>query len=121
MSDFESQIRDLRERTELNRRDFIRAELQTCSIAVDRGHFELSLGNRDEAEKECAVAHRGAQVIEKFLSEGSRQIPELEARLLAVESIHRVAQVRRSTRTYVKVFALARPVTGRAVERYNQR
>ncbi len=86
MSDFESQIRDLRERTELNRRDFIRAELQTCSIAVDRGHFELSLGDRDEAEKEFAIAHRGAQVIEKFLSEGPRQIPELEARLPALKA-----------------------------------
>jgi hypothetical protein len=86
MSDFESQIRDLRERTELNRRDFIRAELQTCSIAVDRGHFELSLGNRDEAEKECAVAHRGAQVIDKFLHEGSRQMLELEAGLLELKA-----------------------------------
>jgi hypothetical protein len=86
MSDFESQIRDLRERTESNRRDFLRAELQTCSIAIERGRFELSLGNSDEAEKECAIVRHGARVIEKFLSEGSRQIPDLEARLLELKA-----------------------------------
>ncbi len=86
MSDFESQIRDLREKTESNRSEFLRIELQTCSIAVERGRLELSLGNRDEAEKERAIAHRGAEVIEKFLSDGSRQLPEVEARLVELKA-----------------------------------
>jgi hypothetical protein len=86
MSDFESQIRYLRERTESNRRDFLRAELQTCFLAVERGNFEISLGNRHEAEKEFAAARRGAQVIEKLLREAPAEIPEIQPRFLELKA-----------------------------------
>jgi len=78
MSDFENEIRALRERTESNRRQFLRAELQTCFIALDRARFELSQGNIDEAEKEFEIVSRGKQVIERFLSKAAGQMPEIE-------------------------------------------
>jgi hypothetical protein len=81
MSDFENEIRALREKTESNRRQFIRAELQACFIALDRARFELSLGNTHEAEKEFELANRGTQVIERFLSEAASRMPEIEAKL----------------------------------------
>jgi chromosome segregation ATPase len=81
MSEFENEIRALREKTESNRREFLEAELQTCFIAIERARFELSLGNTEEAEKEFEIANRGKQVIQKFLSEAAGQMPDIERRL----------------------------------------
>ena len=83
MSDFESEIRDLSERTKQNRREFLRTELQTCFIALDRARLELSLDNADEARKELAMVRRGIQVIERFLGEEPEPEPvaEIEAKL----------------------------------------
>ncbi|HWC98787.1 MAG TPA: hypothetical protein VG456_18635 [Candidatus Sulfopaludibacter sp.] len=81
MSDFESQIRQLKEKTETNRLQFLRTELVTCSIAVDRARYEQSLGDTDEAAKELATASRGAEVIEKFLAEAPSPHPEIESAL----------------------------------------
>ena len=78
MSDFENEIRVLRDTTESNRRRFLRAELQTCFIALDRARFELSLGNTHEAEKEFEIVSHGKQVIERFLSEAAGRMPEIE-------------------------------------------
>jgi predicted nucleic acid-binding Zn-ribbon protein len=81
MSDLESEIRDLRERTKHNRHEFLKADTQTCFIAVERAHLELSLGNTHEAQKELELANRGVQVIQRFLSEAPGQMPEIEAKL----------------------------------------
>jgi hypothetical protein len=81
MSDLQNEIRELRERTRRNRHQFLKADTQTCLIAVERGHLELSLGNTHEAQKEFEMANRGAQVIQRFLSEAPDQMPDIEARL----------------------------------------
>jgi chaperonin cofactor prefoldin len=81
MSDLENQIRELQERTKHNRHQFLKAETQTCFIAIERAHFELSLGNTHEAQKELDLANRGTQVIQQFLSEAPGQMPEIEAKL----------------------------------------
>jgi hypothetical protein len=81
MDEFEKEIRDLREKTESNRREFLRVELQTCFVAIDRARFELSVGKIDEAEKEYEVASRGREVIERFSSEAAGQMPEIDAKL----------------------------------------
>ena len=81
MSEFEDEIRALREKTESNRRQFLRAEVQTCFIALDRARFELSLGNIEEAEKELKTVNRGKQVIESFTSGRAGQMPEIEPKL----------------------------------------
>jgi chromosome segregation ATPase len=81
MSEFEKEIRALKEKTESNRREFLRVELQTCFVAIDRARFELSLGNIDEAKKEFEITNRGKQVIEKFLSEAASQMPDIEQKL----------------------------------------
>ena len=78
MRDFEDEIRNLRERTESNRREFLRAELQTCSVAIERGRLELSLGDTHEARKELEVASRGAETIEKFMQQGAGRLTDLE-------------------------------------------
>ena len=85
MSDLGNQIRDLKERTETNRREFLRAELQTCALAIERARLELSFGNRGEAEKEIAIASRGTEVIEKFLGD-ARQIPAIETGLMKLKA-----------------------------------
>ena len=81
MGEFENEIRALRDRTESNRRQFLRAEWQTCWTAIDRARLELSLGNVDEAEREFAMATRGREVMEKFLSEAPDPLPEIEQKL----------------------------------------
>jgi hypothetical protein len=80
MSDFESEIFYLREKTEQNRREFLRTEVQTCSIALERARLELSLNNSLEARKEYATVCCGIQVIERFLAE-ARGDTGIEARL----------------------------------------
>jgi hypothetical protein len=62
MSDLEKEIRDLREKTNHSRRQFLEVDLQTCFIAIERAHLELSLGNTHEARKELDVASHGADV-----------------------------------------------------------
>ena len=57
---------------------FCALRLQTCFIAIERGRFELSLGDTQEAEKEFEMANHGKQVIAKFLSEAEGQLPEIE-------------------------------------------
>ena len=76
MRDFESEIRDLSEKTKQNRREFLRVDLQTCFIALDRAGLELSLANILEARKELAIVRRGIQVIERFLAEDPEQTTE---------------------------------------------
>jgi len=86
MSDSESEIRDLREKTNQNRRQFLVTEVQTCFIAIERAQLEISLGNTDEAQKEIAVASRGADVIERFLDKAPGEMADLEAKLAELRS-----------------------------------
>jgi hypothetical protein len=81
MRDFEDEIRVLREKTKSTRRQFLLAEVQTCSIALERAQYELSLGNTDEARKELAVAGRGVEVARRFLNEAAGPMPEIESEL----------------------------------------
>jgi hypothetical protein len=86
MSDFEKDIRDLREKTAHNRRQFLELEVQTCFIAIERAHLEFSLGNTHEAQKEFVVASRGADVVERFLRKAATQMPDIEASLSDLRS-----------------------------------
>ena len=81
MSDLEKDIQDLREKTNQNRRQFLKTDLQTCFIAIERAQLELSLGDTHEAQKEFAVASRGADVVEQFLRKAPVQMPEIAAKL----------------------------------------
>jgi len=81
MKDIEAEILELREKTNRNRRNFLRAEVDTCFIAVQRALYELSLGNTMEAKKELDIASRGAEVMTHFLGEAPEQLPVIEAKL----------------------------------------
>ena len=81
MSNLDDEILKLRDKTNQNRRDFLRIDLQTCFLALDRAEFELSLGNRDEAAKELAAAYRGSAVIERFLREAPEELEEIRIKL----------------------------------------
>ncbi len=72
MSDLEDEIRNLRDTTESNRRQFLQVDLQTCFIALDnRGLGSSSpLGNTDEAKKGIRSCSSPAQqVVERLSSE----------------------------------------------------
>ena len=86
MSDSESEIRDLREKTNQNRRQFLVTEVQTCFIAIERAQLEFSLGNTHAAQKELAVASRGADVIERFLREAAGEMDDIESSLAGLRS-----------------------------------
>jgi hypothetical protein len=86
MSNFEDEVRDLREKTRQTRRQFLETDLQTCFIAIERAQLELSLGKTDEAQKELAVATRGADVIERFLREAPGEMADIESRLAGLRS-----------------------------------
>jgi len=86
MSDSESEIRDLREKTNQNRRQSLETEVQTCFIVIERAQLEISLGNTDEAQKEFAVASLGADVIEQFLHKAPGEMADLEAKLADLRS-----------------------------------
>lgn len=63
------EIRQLRDRTERIRGDFLKTEIQTCQTALDMGFFELSTGHRDVAAREVAFVEAGIRTIRRFLPE----------------------------------------------------
>jgi hypothetical protein len=81
MSDLEREIRDLREKTNRNLRQFLETEIQTCRVAMERAHFELSLGKTHEAQKEFGVVSGGIDVVERFLRKAAVPMADLEAQL----------------------------------------
>jgi hypothetical protein len=81
MGEFENEIRDLREKTELNLRQFLRTDLQTIFIALEKGRLELSFGNTVEAEWEFEMATRGTQVVERLSSKAGGEKAEIEQKL----------------------------------------
>ncbi len=86
MSDLDNDIRNLREKTNQNRRQFLVTEVKTCFITIERAQFELSLGNTHEARKELVIASRGADVIERFLREAPGGLAEIESKLRDLRS-----------------------------------
>ena len=80
MSDIGDEIRALGEKTRQNRREFLRVELQTCFIAIERARLEMSLGNTPEARKEIAIASRGVEVIAHFVAEAPAELTEIQAK-----------------------------------------
>lgn len=86
MENLENEIRELRERTKQNRRQFLETDLQTCFTAIERGELELSLGNSLEARKELVMASRGADVVERFLREAEPPETDLEAQLAGLRA-----------------------------------
>jgi uncharacterized coiled-coil DUF342 family protein len=86
MSNLDKEIRELWEKTNQNRRQFLETDLQTCFIAIERGQLELSLGNTHEAHKEFVMASNGADVIERFLRKAPGEMADLEAKLSDLRS-----------------------------------
>jgi hypothetical protein len=86
MSDLGDEIQSLREKTRENRREFLRVDVQTCFIAIDRARFEMSLGNSHEVRKEIAMTERGVEVIEHFLAEAPGELVEVQAKLAELKA-----------------------------------
>src|SRR5947209_16561229 len=85
MKELKDEIEELRRRAESNRRAFLRADLRSCEIAVDKGQYELERGKTDEAEKEFAMAQRGVEIIANILSDAQQSLPEVETGLAALK------------------------------------
>jgi hypothetical protein len=94
MSDLAAQVATLLEKTEQTRIDFLEAEVQTCSIAIDMARFEYERGDIAFAGSEVESAAKGIAVIEKFLPQvrEERQV-KLRKKLVwlktALESVQR--------------------------------
>ena len=86
MNEFEQDIRSLAEKTESNRQQFLRTDLETCFIAIEKARLELSLGNTQEGEKEFTAAQHGAEVVEHFLGQGRGPVAEIEGRLAELKA-----------------------------------
>ena len=86
MNYLDNEISALREKTNQNRRQFLETDLQSCFIAIEKARFELSLGNTHEAQKELAVAGRGADIIEQLLRKGAGDMADIEAKLAKLRS-----------------------------------
>jgi hypothetical protein len=71
MKEIEEEIKELHERTERTRVQFLKAEIRTCFTAAEFGELELSAGNADMAERERAFVEEGVRTIERFLSQVS--------------------------------------------------
>jgi hypothetical protein len=79
------ELNDLRAQTAQHRLELMWTELQTCFLAVERAHFELSLGDTLEARKEYEVVCRAMQRIEQFVRAAPGGIAEIESRLVALK------------------------------------
>ena len=82
MSDLDDEIRDLRARTEQNRLQFLRTELETCFLSLEMARFGLSSGDVEMVRNESSVAQRGVTVIQHFLSEALYKPPDIETKLM---------------------------------------
>ena len=82
MNELDRQIRELTEKTEYTRFQFLKAELGTCLTALDMAKYELSVGNIAIAKREIDSVEKGIRTIERFLSETSgEQKTQLESQL----------------------------------------
>ena len=94
MNDLAAQVAGLLEKTEQTRHDFLRAEIQTCAIALDMARFEYERGHIAFANREAASAAKAIAVIERFLPQAREaQQVEMRRKLLslkaALESVQR--------------------------------
>ena len=62
-----NQIRKLMEDTSRIRGQFLLAEIRTCSIALEVGDYELSVGSIDIAVRETKNVERGISALRRFL------------------------------------------------------
>jgi hypothetical protein len=93
MDSLHETVHKLLESTEQSRRQFLKVDADTCDIAVEKAHLELSLGNPEEAQKEYDMASRGADVIERFLGAARQDMPEVRVRLeLLRKSLERLRE-----------------------------
>jgi two-component system CheB/CheR fusion protein len=67
MGDLDKEIRELFAKVHHTRRQFLKAELQTCMTALEIAQFELSIGNTTVAQREIAAVDKGVSVIQQFL------------------------------------------------------
>jgi hypothetical protein len=67
MTDLAAQVATLLVKTEQTRNDFLRAEIQTCAIALDMARFEYERGHVAFAAREVESAAKGIAVVERFL------------------------------------------------------
>ena len=68
MSDLDKEIRELSDRVQHTRYQFLKTELQTCLTALEMAQFELSIGNTTVVQREIAAVEKGVSVIQRFLS-----------------------------------------------------
>ena len=85
MGSLDDEIDLLREQTAHNRAQFLRVELQSCRIAIERAFLELSLGYKPQAQQEFEFAKKGVDTIERFLYGGPEPLPDIEAKILKVK------------------------------------
>ena len=67
MKEIAREIKELGEKTEHTRVQFLTAELRTCFTAAEFGEFELSAGNGAVAQREFSFVEDGVRTIERFL------------------------------------------------------
>lgn len=78
----DDEIRELLARSAHNRRQFIKAALQSCVTALEIADFQLSVGNAHEARREVVFIEKGVRRVRHFLAGStSEQQTEVEARL----------------------------------------
>jgi hypothetical protein len=90
MGDLDKEIRELSDKVQRTRYQFLKTELQTCLTALEIAEFELSIGNTTVAQREIATVEKGVRVIERFLSalpQDQRQ--EMDANLEDLNAILR--------------------------------
>jgi hypothetical protein len=80
--DFRKEIAELREATWRTRSQFVKAELKSCTTAMDIARAELSSGNGIVAGAEIPMVEKAIRTIERFLPQlPVEQRTELEAEL----------------------------------------
>jgi hypothetical protein len=88
MSDLAAEVATLLEKTEQTRNEFLRAEIQTCAIALDIARFEYERGHTAYAEREVESATKGIAVFERFLPQAGRdQQVDLREKLTRIKAV----------------------------------
>src|SRR5690242_11699849 len=85
----DEEIRQLRRKTDSTRATFIRAELQTCTLALEVAEYQLSMGKLDVVKREVASVLEGISALQRVLREASAEqqiqvkaeVMQLQARL----------------------------------------
>ena len=88
MREIESDIRQLLEKTERTRVQFLQVELQTCLTALDMAKHELEIGHIEVAARELLALKKGIATMHRFIPEMREDArrAELEWRLVELEA-----------------------------------